>query len=86
MHGIMSCKGKTSKFQYQCQSGTIVGAAVCMPNLSLNTFAHFVLLRITMCHFVMSLYVGSGQAAIVLGYMLIMDKLAEPSDKCMPVG
>lgn len=57
-----------------------------MPNLSLNTFAHFVLLRITMCHFVMSLYVGSGQAAIALGYMLIMDKLAEPSDKCMPVG
>ena len=33
----------------------------------------------------MSLYVGSGQAAIILVYMH-MDKLAEPSDKCVPVG
>lgn len=50
-----------------------------------NTFTHFVLLRITMYHFVMTLYVGSGQAAIILVYMH-MDKLAEPSDKCVPVG
>ena len=85
MHGIMYCKGKTTKFQYQCQSGTIVAMAVCMPNVCLNTFTHFVLLHITMYHFVMTLYVGSERAAIILVYMH-MDKLAEPSDKCVPVG